>query len=90
MDVAYSSSSKKEGESNGDFNGFSIFRSISVADPMGLSSLGWDNENNKEEKPTTEEKPNNDPLDMRNIICHDSRENILDLNAIDSYYDKHT
>jgi hypothetical protein len=90
MDVGYSSTVKKD-----DNYGLGIFtRSLSVADPMGLAvalecaSVDFD----KEKKDEDEEKPSNevyDPLDMRNIICHQSRET-LDLNAIDSYYDKHT
>jgi len=87
MDVGYSSTVKKD-----DNYGLGIFtRSLSVADPMGLAvALECTVDFEKEKKERDDEKSSNevyDPLDMRNIICHQSRET-LDLNAIDSYYDK--
>lgn len=89
MDVGYSSTVKKD-----DNYGLGVFtRSLSVADPMGLAvalectGLDFDKEKKEDEKNSSNEVY--DPLDMRNIICHQSRET-LDLNAIDSYYDKHT
>ena len=87
MDIGYSSTLKKD-----DNYGLGIFtRSLSVADPMGLAvSLECSIEDFEKDK--KEEKSSNevyDPLDMRNIIRQQSRET-LDLNAIDSYYDKLT
>lgn len=82
MDVGYSS--KRD-----DNFGLGVFtRSYSVADPMGLHAA-LDNVAETEQNNNNSQPEVYDPLDMRNIICQQSRET-LDLNAIDSYYDKHT